>query len=56
MNKQAKIWQSADRVIVISESIKEWLYELNPSIKPVVIPYGLNIHDLEINFTNKKIQ
>ena len=55
MNKQAKIWQSADRVIVISESIKEWLYELNPSIKPVVIPYGLNIHDLEINFTNKNI-
>tara|TARA_B100001250_G_scaffold411581_1_gene440585 strand:- start:73 stop:1176 length:1104 start_codon:yes stop_codon:yes gene_type:complete len=55
INKQAKIWLSADRVIVISESIKEWLNALNPSIKPIVIPYGINIQDLEINFTDKNI-
>ena len=55
INKQAKIWLSAHKVIVISESIKEWLNALNPSIKPVVIPYGINNQDLEINFTNKNI-
>ena len=55
INQQAKIWLSADKVIVISESIKEWLNELNPSIKPIVIPYGIHNQDLEINFTNKSL-
>ncbi len=55
INKQAKIWLSADGVIVISESIKEWLTELNPLIKPVVIPYGITINNQEINFTNNNI-
>ena len=55
INQQAKIWLSADGVIVISESIKEWLNELNPSINPVVIPYGIHNQDLEINFTNKNL-
>ena len=55
LSKQAKIWLSADRVIVISDSIKEWLNALNPSIKPVVVPYGINLQDIEINFTNENI-
>ena len=55
INKQAKIWLSADKVIVISDSIKDWLNSLNPSIKPVVIPYGVSNQNQEINFTNKNI-
>jgi glycosyltransferase involved in cell wall biosynthesis len=55
INKQAKIWLSADKVIVISDSIKDWLNSLNPSIKPVVIPYGISNQDQEINFTNNNI-
>ena len=37
----SRMWQRADSVIVISESIKDWLSELNSKIKPVVIPYGI---------------
>ena len=37
----SRMWQRADSVIVISESIKDWLSELNYKIKPVVIPYGI---------------
>tara|TARA_B100000989_G_C19526398_1_gene467107 strand:+ start:2131 stop:3237 length:1107 start_codon:yes stop_codon:yes gene_type:complete len=43
IRQQSKIWKKASKVIVISESIKEWLEQLNSSIKPMVIPYGVEI-------------
>ena len=39
----SRMWRRADSIIVISESIKDWLSELNYKIKPVVIPYGIAI-------------
>ena len=38
-----KIWEQSQQVIVISESIQEWLETLNPKISPVVIKYGIEI-------------
>ena len=43
LKQQSKIWKTADNVIVISESIKDWLKQLNPSINPIVIPYGIEV-------------
>ena len=43
IKQQSKIWKKATKVIVISESIKDWLETLNSSIKPIVIPYGVEI-------------
>ena len=43
VKQQSKIWKTADNVIVISESIKDWLKHLNPSINPIVIPYGIEV-------------
>ena len=48
IRQQSKIWQNANKVIVISESIKEWLFELNSSIKPIVINYGVEIPQFNI--------
>ncbi len=38
-----KIWEKSHQVIVISESIQEWLATLNPKISPIVIKYGIEI-------------
>ena len=43
LKQQLKIWKTAFNVIVISESIKDWLRMLNPSINPLVIPYGIEV-------------
>ena len=43
VKQQSKIWKTAANVIVISESIKDWLKQLNPSINPIVIPYGIEV-------------
>ena len=43
LKQQLKIWKTASNVIVISESIKDWLKILNPSINPLVIPYGIEV-------------
>ena len=43
VKQQSKIWKTAANVIVISESIKDWLKHLNPSINPIVIPYGIEV-------------
>jgi len=43
LKQQSKIWKTADNVIVISESIKDWLKQLNPSINPIIIPYGIEV-------------
>ena len=43
VKQQSKIWKTASNVIVISESIKDWLRQLNPSINPIVIPYGIEV-------------
>ena len=50
VKQQSKIWKTAANVIVISESIKDWLKELNPSINPTVISYGIEVQPM----TNKK--
>ena len=50
VKQQSKIWKTAANVIVISESIKDWLKDLNPSINPTVIPYGIEVQPM----TNKK--
>tara|TARA_B100000902_G_C27189087_1_gene852937 strand:- start:86 stop:1198 length:1113 start_codon:yes stop_codon:yes gene_type:complete len=47
----SKIWEKSDGVIVISESIKKWLFNINPKILPKVINYGIEIPLLE-NFIN----
>ena len=36
-----KVWEQAHKVVVISESIQEWLANLNSDISPVVIKYGI---------------
>ena len=51
VKQQSKIWKTATNVIVISESIKDWLNHLNPSINPIVIPYGIEVP--QINSENK---
>ena len=43
VKQQSKIWKTAANVIVISESIKDWLKHLNPSLNPIVIPYGIEV-------------
>ena len=43
VKQQSKIWKTATNVIVISESIKDWLKHLNPSLNPIVIPYGIEV-------------
>ena len=45
----SKIWYTAANVIVISESIKDWLKHLNPSINPTVIPYGIEVQPMNNN-------
>ena len=51
VKQQSKIWKTAVSVIVISESIKDWLNQLNPSINPIVIPYGIEVP--QMNSENK---
>ena len=51
VKQQSKIWKTAVNVIVISESIKDWLNQLNPSINPIVIPYGIEVP--QMNSENK---
>ena len=51
VKQQSKIWKTAGNVIVISESIKDWLNQLNPSINPIVIPYGIEVP--QMNSENK---
>ena len=46
IKQQSKIWEKASKVIVISESIKDWLEKLNSSIKPTVIPYGVEVQEV----------
>ena len=48
----SKIWYTAANVIVISESIKDWLKHLNPSINPTVIPYGIEVQPMTNNKSN----
>ncbi len=46
VKQQSKIWKTAANVIVISESIEDWLKQLNPSINPIVIPYGIEVQSI----------
>lgn len=39
----SRLWSKADTIIVISESIKEWMSLLNKNLVPEVIPYGINV-------------
>ena len=52
VKQQSKIWKTAANVIVISESIKDWLKDLNPSINPTVIPYGIEVQPMTNNKPN----
>ena len=47
LKQQLKIWKTAFNVIVISESIKDWLNKLNPAINPIVVPYGVEIPEIK---------
>ena len=46
VRQQSNIWKKAHNVIVISESIKDWLNKLNPTINPIVVPYGVEIPEI----------
>ena len=39
----SRLWSKTDSIIVISESIKEWMSLLNSNLAPEVIPYGINV-------------
>ena len=39
----SRLWSKTDSIIVISESIKEWMSLLNSNLSPEVIPYGINV-------------
>ena len=39
----SRLWSKTDSIIVISESIKEWMALLNSNLVPEVIPYGINV-------------
>ena len=39
----SKIWEHSHQVIVISESIQEWLANLNSKVSSVVIEYGIEV-------------
>jgi len=47
LRQQSNIWKKAHNVIVISESIKDWLNKLNPAINPIVVPYGVEIPEIK---------
>ena len=53
VKQQSKIWKTAANVIVISESIKDWLKHLNPSINPIVIPYGIKVPQMTHHVNSK---
>ena len=53
VKQQSKIWKTAANVIVISESIKDWLKHLNPSINPIVIPYGIEVPQMTHHVNSK---
>ena len=53
LKQQSKIWKTAANVIVISESIKDWLKHLNPSINPIVIPYGIEVPQMTHHVNSK---
>jgi len=40
-----KIWLKADAVIAISKSIEDWMSDLNKTLKPNIIPYGIKIQE-----------
>ena len=43
MSYLVKVWEQAHQVIVISESIQEWLGNLNSEISTVIIEYGIEV-------------
>ena len=42
MKRLSKFWGNASSIIAISDEVKEWIYNLNPSLNTVVIPYWVN--------------
>ncbi|MBO71623.1 MAG: hypothetical protein CL508_04845 [Actinobacteria bacterium] len=42
MKRLSKFWGNASSVIAISDEVKQWIYNLNPSLNAVVIPYWVN--------------
>ena len=42
MKRLSKFWRNASSVIAISDEVKQWIYNLNPSLNAVVIPYWVN--------------
>ena len=38
----ARHWEKADTVVAISSAVSKWIIDLNPQLKPVIIPYWIN--------------
>ena len=56
MKRLSKYWQNASTVIAISDEVKEWIKNLNSSLKVEVIPYWVNKNlSKKIDIDNVKI-
>ena len=42
----ANYWEESDALIVISDSVSDWVVDLNSNLKPVVIPYWIDQSNL----------
>ena len=41
----SRIWLKADAIIAISKSIEDWMSHLNKTLKPSIVPYGVELQD-----------
>ena len=50
----AGYWDQADTIIAISDSVSEWIVNLNSNLEPKVIPYWVEQNNLNSNYSTKE--
>ena len=50
----ANYWEQSDEIIAISDSVSDWIKNLNNNLNPQVIPYWVNLSNLNSIHTPKK--
>ena len=50
----AGYWDQADTIIAISDSVSEWIVNLNSNLEPTVIPYWVEQNNLNSNYSTKE--
>ena len=54
MSSLAIYWEESDSIIAISDSVREWILNLNSNLNPTVIPYWVDQENLDSNFSIRK--